>query len=149
MKLRYRFSDPVVITREYDLAYMILWALYAWWGIQSIVSKIPTIDKVSSDAYGVAWAGGIALFSLIALCAAISVFFETKLSQPTKKRIELYSVIILLGFIAVYPLSLTVLSFHGDTGRQATTVLAYTYLVFPYLRVRYLNRRIKQYAVSE
>jgi hypothetical protein len=128
---------------------MILWALYAWWGIQAIVSKIPTIDTVSSNTYGIIWAGSIALFSLIALCAAISVYFVTKFPQVLKKRIELYAVIVLLGFIAVYPLSLTVLSFHGDISRQATTVLAYSYLVFPLLRVRHLNRRIKQYVISE
>jgi hypothetical protein len=148
MKLQYKFSDPLVVTREFDLAYMLLWALYAWWGIQAIITRIPTISIVSDNLYEIMWAAGISTFSLIALFFSGYVYFRTKLSQVLKKRIELYAVIILIGFIAVYPLSATILAFHGDPDRLASAVIAYTFLVFPLLRVRHLNRRIKQY-VSE
>jgi len=149
-KRLYTLRDPVVVTRELDLAYIILWALYAWWGIQSLITTLPSISMVSSNLYSTVWAGSIAILSSIAMVTAILVFFRTgRWSQPAKKRLEEYVVMLLCGVILVYPAAVIFLSFHGDTDRLAIIPVALSYLIFPLLRVRLLNRRIKQYASME
>lgn len=144
-KLIASIKDPLFVTREYDLQFIVVWALYAGWGIAAAIAGIPTISLVSGALYNTLWASGLATFAIGALLSSISIFFKTYMSQQTKKRLERFFLWGVIAVVAVYPGFLLLLVCIGDTERIATFIVALMYVWIPTIRIRHLSRRIKYY----
>jgi len=145
MRLQIKPSDPLIVDRWLDVAYITLWFVYGLWGVASLILGLPTITQFTPDWYQTAWSGVIGCLSITAAILAALVFFETKwMRQITKKTLERGVVYILVSFVGIYPILLILRSVDGDllkTGAQA--VMAFSFLIFPILRVHLLSKRIK------
>ena len=141
-----RPSDPLFVTRELDVFYIIAWGIYAAWGVAASIAGIPTITLASGELYNIIWAGLIAVTAVGALWSAVSIFYKTKLQQVVKKRIERTFLWVLMVLVAVYPSFLLITVIEGDTTRLATFIVSLLYLLIPYFRIRHLTKRIKYYA---
>ena len=145
MKLQVKPSDPLILDRWVDIAYLALYLIYAAWAIFSVVIGLPTVMTLASDAYQIAWSGTIGILCLVAAgSAALTFFYVPHMRQITKKRVEFASVFTLWFFIIVYPVLLVVRAIDGElsvTGPAA--VLAISYLIFPTLRLWILHNRIQ------
>lgn len=138
-----RVHEPIVTDRGLDVASIIQWTIYAAWGIVSTVAQIPTLAKVTPDAYGIVWGAAIGVTMLIAAGAAASTFFGGP-GRIRTKRVELFALVLAIFIIAVYPILLVVQAFVlGDVNRWALAVLSLSYLVFPLFRTRHLVKRIR------
>lgn len=147
-RLIVRPSDYLVITRELDLFCVLIWGIYASWGIASTVLGISTITTGLGEVFNFVWSASIGVISLIAAIAAASIFFKTPLSQVAKKKVELTASVTLLLLIAVYPLYLLLQGLDGDPNRLVTFVLSLLYVTIPLFRARNLWQRIKNYGVT-
>lgn len=137
-------SDPLLLDRMIDVAAAAYWAIYALWALLAGFLGIATITHAAGEFYNFMWSAGIGTFSVIALLASISLFFDLgpRFSPSTKKKIELYAVRSLSILIAVYPVLLFVAAFAGDGNRAPSAVLSLSYLVFPLFRSYVLKKRI-------
>lgn len=145
MKLQAKPSDPLIVDRWLDVAYICLWVIYGLWGITTLLVGLPTINMATSEWYQTAWSGSLGVLSWIAAVMAFLVFFKTEwLDQITKKRAEMAAVSVLCAFILIYPVLLTLRAFDGDIARVGgSAVLALSYLIFPGLRIYLLSKKIK------
>lgn len=138
--------SPLLLDRWIDVAYAINWAIYAVWGLMATIYGIATVTEQAGSLYNFIWSGAVGSLSLLASIAATSLFFRVpKFSPLRKKQIEYGTVIALLTFISVYPLLLTIGAVGGDDNRIGAAALAYSYLVFPALRIWILRTRIKSF----
>ena len=139
-------SSPLLLDRWVDVAYAANWFIYAFWGLMATVHGIATVTDSAGSLYNFLWSGGIGTLSTIAFICSVSLFFRIpKISPLRKKQIEYGTVIALTTFIAVYPVLLTIAAFGGDGNRVAAASLAFSYLVFPALRIWILRSRIKAF----
>lgn len=148
MKFRVKPSSPLIVDRWIDVVYAALWALYAVWGLITMFSGLPTLDRLAPPWYPTLWAGAVGSLSAIAAICSISLFFDTKLSFITKKKVERAAVIALGAFITLYPVLLILAVFGGDSSRFSVAALSLTYLLFPGYRIYLLNQRIKAYELA-
>lgn len=138
--------SPLLLDRWVDVAYAVNWGIYSLWGLMATIHGIATITDQAGSLYNFVWSGGVGTLSFIALIASISLFFRVpRVSPMRKKQIEYGTVIALVAFIAVYPVLLTIGAAGGDGNRVAAATLAYSYLVFPALRIWILRSRIKAF----
>jgi hypothetical protein len=146
LKLIARPSDPLVVTRELDVFFIVCWAIYAAWGITACIFGIPSINFVNGLLYNQIWSGGIGLIATVALISAISIFFKTRTHQITKKKVERAALHALSWFVVAYPALLLLLAiFTGNVTYLATSVIGLLYLLIPIYRIRHLSKRIKYY----
>lgn len=146
LRLQSKPSDPLIVDRWTDVAFIALWFVYGLWGVVSLIVGLPTIAQFAPDWYQPAWSGMIGVLSITAALLASLIFFETSwMQQITKKKLERAIVRTLLAFIAIYPVLLILRStIGGDVERTgATSVLAFSFLIFPALRIHNLGVRIK------
>lgn len=138
--------SPLLLDRWVDVAYAVNWAIYALWGMNATIHGISTVTEQAGSLYNFLWSGGVGTLALIACLASISLFFRVpKVSPMRKKQLEYGTVIALVTFIAVYPVLLTIGAVGGDGNRVAAATLAFSYLVFPALRIWILRTRIKAF----
>lgn len=150
MKLQHKVTDPIITNRWVDVAYGILWSIYAMWGVLVFFAGLPTIASQSPGWYEPVWSVFIATLSALAAISAFSLFVRVPgFDQVKKKTIELGTVIALTAFVAIYPILLVTAAFGGDQTRAANAILAFSYLVFPILRVYMLRQRIKSYKLAQ
>lgn len=150
MKLLHKPSDPIIADRWADVASGFLWLIYAAWGVAAYYAGLATIASQSPGWYESIWSISIAVLSTIASASAFSLFWQIpRLTPVRKKTIELGSVFALGFFIAVYPILLTTAAWDGDQNRIASAILAYSYLVFPVLRIHMLRQRIKSFELAQ
>lgn len=135
--------EPQVLDRWIDVAYILLWALYSAWGISVLIVGLPTIANVTPGWYFTAWAAGVGLSALVSCIFSFLVFFKTKITQITKKRIEIRGVAVLSSFILIYPVLATIAAISGDPLRFGAMFVAWSYLIFPILRIHILRIKIK------
>lgn len=145
MRLQLKPSDPLIVDRWFDVAYIALWFIYGLWGVTSLILGLPTIVQFTPDWYQPAWSGMIGLLSITAAILAILVFFDTPwMKQITKKYLERSVIIVLCSFVAVYPLLLTLRSIDGESHKTGgLSILLVSYIIFPVLRIHTLSKRIK------
>lgn len=145
-KVLLRPSDPLILDRWLDVAYIMLWISYGVWGVVTAWFGIPTFTQLTSETYQTIWSGALGLLALAAAVMALLVFFDTPwMLQISKKRAEHALVICIIPFITVYPILLVIRVAEGDHERVAgTLVLRISYLIFPILRVYILRGRIKK-----
>lgn len=144
-----RPSDPLLVTRELDVAYAVAWAIFAAWGFLATVNGLETITVLVGPVFNFIWSLGIALLSSVAAFMSIMLFFKTKTSQIAKKRIELAATWGLLFLIAVYPMYLGIRTVVTENNNLwASTAIAVLYVWVPFFRIRNLRYRIKYYAKS-
>lgn len=141
-----KFREPVVADRSIDLMAAGFWLCFAGWGVASTIAGLPTISISTTSTYELFWGASIASLSLIALMATSSTFCNSKnvATRIRKKLIELVSVSMLAGFVAVYPILLFTMVWHGDLDRVASVFSASSFLIFPTWRVRHLYFRIRK-----
>lgn len=143
-----RFLDhpntPVVVDRKFDIYFGITFFLYAAWAFVSTLEHIPTVNRVASDTYQYLWSGAIGTFALVATMFIILSFLPTRMSRVTKEKIELVAVILLSGFVSVYP---CILLFNwlalGNPQVSAAFFLSLMYILTPLYRATHLIRRIR------
>ena len=140
------FKEPVIADRTLDALAIFTWMCLAGWGIASTLTGIPSITNASTPLYEVLWGGSVGICALVAAAAAASTFITSPnvSVRVRKKRIESWSVSILAGFIAVYPITVGSAALAGDTDRIATFFVALSFLGFPTWRVRHLYYRIRK-----
>jgi hypothetical protein len=145
-ELQVHLSDPVILDRWLDVAYIALFASYGIWGVTTALIGLPTVSGFTNGLYQLLWSGAIGIIALNAAFMAFLVFFKTSwMRQVTKKRLELASVIALIPFIVLYPILLVIRIFYGEGDLVGgTTVLGISYLIFPVLRVWILRGRIRK-----
>lgn len=145
MKFRVKPSSPLIVDRWQDVTYAALWAIYGAWGLAVLFKGLPTLTQMTPGWYQVVWSGAIGILSVIACLSAVSLFFHSKISFITKKKVERAAVIALGAFISLYPALLFYSAFGGDSDRVGSAVLSLSYLLFPAYRIYQLNQRIKAY----
>lgn len=136
---------PLVVDRTLDLAFIIMYVIFALWALISSVENIPSFDRVSTTLYQFIYGGAVGTFAAIAATAAILQFFRTGgVRKDHKEKIELYAVVLATGFIFVYPcvLAFNLFILHAK-GVEAGFVLSLYYVLFPLWRIRHLWKRIK------
>lgn len=146
MRLQIKPSDPLIVDRWLDVAYVALWFIYGLWGVTTLVLGLPTIAKFAPDWYQTAWSGVIGLLAITASILAMLIFFDTSkwLSQITKKKSERTIVWVLCCFVAVYPVLLLLRAIDGEGEKTAGLfILLISYIIFPALRIHILSKRIK------
>lgn len=145
MRLQIKPSDPLIVDRYLDVAYVTLWFIYGLWGVTTFLLGLPTITQFTPDWYQTAWSGTIGCLAISASLLAALIFFETPwMRQVTKKYLERSIVYALMAFIAVYPVLLLLRAINGDILiTLGSSIITVSYLVFPALRIRILNGRIK------
>lgn len=148
MKFRVKPSSPLIIDRWIDVTYAALWAIYSFWGGAVMIAGLPTLNAASPDWYRALWSGCVGLLAFIACISAVSLFFQTRVSFITKKKVERAAVIALSAFIALYPVLLIWSAVGGDTDRIGVAVLSISYLLFPGYRIYLLGQRIKAYEAA-
>lgn len=142
-------KDPIVATRELDLAAGATWFCYALWGLLSAMSDLTVFQAYQQweQAYPMIWGGMIGLFSLGAAVSAVSTLFlhpHRVAARIRFKRAERFLLWGAYGLIAVYPITLL---FQGDSnGNVRWDILALSLSFFPFgvFRVRHLSQRIRQ-----
>lgn len=144
--LEVRPSDPLLTNRWGNLAFGLTWLVDGLWGYVSASFRIPTLSLSTPHWYEVLWSTGMTLAGLVAAFGCLSVFFKTPwISLLNKKRIELYGLYWLAGFIGIY---IVLLFYFGwispvhDPGRASLSIVAVQFLIWPVLRIYQLNRRI-------
>lgn len=145
LRLQIKPSDPLIVDRWLDVAYVALWFTYGLWGVTTLILGLPTIQQFTPQWYQTAWSGAIGLLAITASLLAALIFFETKwIRQITKKTLERAIDGILCTFLGIYPLLLILRSIDGDFARTAgLSVLILSFLIFPLLRIHILTKRIK------
>lgn len=140
---------PLVVDRRLDLAAIILFAIYGLWGVATTYVNT-SILQVEITFYPVVWGAMTGLVALLAFASAVYTFF---LAPPRVKRrlwalrLEMASVAILAGHIAVYPALVFIGVFFGDLNRPDLAILSLSYIVFPVWRVLDLISRIQQLTI--
>lgn len=147
-KLRVTPFSPLILDRWLDVAFAVLWGVYACWGITTLIVGLPTITINTPEWYSTVWAGSVGSLAALAFLACLSLFFAGRPNFILKKKIERGAVICLIAFILVYPVLLFAASREGDTDRTSLAVLSVSYIVFPVYRVYVLNKRIKAYDIA-
>lgn len=145
IKLAARPSDLLFTTRELDVFFIVIWAIYAGWGYVSVSAGVPTISQSLGLPFNIIWSAAIAVAATVACIAGISLFFQIPhMSQVRKKRVELSACGALFFLTAIYPVYLGITSGSGD-GRTAATVLALLYPTIVFFRIRNLLHRVRNY----
>lgn len=137
-------NDPLLLDRWVDVAFAVLWGIYALWALAASILGIATITGHVGPLYNFVWSVSVGFFATVSCLAATSLFFDlgSRLRPPFKKRIELWGVRTMGCLITVYPVLLFISAFGGDGNRFPSAILATSYLVFPLLRVYVLKKRI-------
>ena len=146
MRLQMKPSDPLILDRWVDVAYVALWFIYGLWGVTTLIVGLPTITQFAADWYQPAWSGVIGLLAITASILAALIFFDTSrwLSQLTKKKLEKTTVWLLCCFVAVYPALLMLRTINGEGEKTGgLSILLLSYIIFPLLRIHILGMRIK------
>lgn len=145
LRLQIKPSDPLIVDRWLDVAYVTLWFSYGLWGVVSLIAGLPTITQFAPDWYQTAWSGAIGLLAITAAILATLIFFDTKwMKQITKKILERGIVYVLCSFLGIYPFLLALRSLDGEAHKTAgLSVLILSFLIFPALRIHILSKRIK------
>lgn len=143
-KLLARPGDPLLLDRMVDVCAAAYWMVYTLWALLAGFLGIATITDAAGGFYNFMWSAGIGTFSLVALLASVSLFFDFghRFDPPLKKKVELYAVRCLMILIAVYPVLLFLAAFGGDGNRAPSAVLSLSYLIFPFFRTYVLKKRI-------
>lgn len=146
MKIHVKPNDLLIVDRWLDVAYALLWFIYGLWAVTSVIIGLPTLTMVASSIYQTLWSSFIGVLSLTACFLACSLFVETpRFRQISKKRAEVATTIVFCAFVVVYPVLLIVRASTGELETVgATSILAFSYLVFPLLRIHILRSRIRQ-----
>jgi hypothetical protein len=132
-------SDQIVVTREIDVLYVVLWTILGVWGIAAGVSGLPSVQESAGVNYSFFWALGIGVAGVGAAWSAVSIFFKTRFGQVTKKRFERAFCWAMLFFVAYYPIALFL------AGSWPSAVLVLIFLGLAVYRIRHLTYRIKLY----
>lgn len=140
--------DPLVTSREYDIASLLTWLFYAGWGLLTMFSDLSVFNNLArfEALYPQLWGGAAGFFALSAAGAAAITFFLNPghvQSRISAKRAEVVSLCSLIGLIAVYPITLL---FSGDPQgnfRPEILSLSLSYFPFTVFRVRHLLDRIR------
>ncbi|MDQ7877380.1 hypothetical protein Q9R08_05250 [Microbacterium sp. QXD-8] len=140
-----KVNEPVITDRSVDLVFVAYWLCFTWWGVASLIAGVPTIQNSTTAVYELWWGGSITGLSFIAALAAASTFISTTdvKKRARRKTIEMSAVLMLTGFLFVYPMLLIVAAAQGDQGRVAIVALGFQYLLFPAWRARHLFKRIR------
>lgn len=144
MKLLVRPRDPLQVTRELDVFFIIAWVIYALWGWTASVVGLPSVTETAGSEYNQLWSATIGFFGTAAAIACASIFFKTRLNQITKKRIELGAVLGLAGFVAFYPVALAVQAVTVGVSAPSA-IVSLLFVLIPVFRIRHLQVRIKNY----
>ena len=148
MKRLKKFLDrpktALVVDRRFDIYFIIMWFIYVSWAIGTSIEKLPSMNSMADNIYQFMWSGAIGTSALVAMTFAILSFIPTPMSRVLKEKIEMYAVIILSGFIFVYPCvilyNVTILD---NVSIAAAFSLSFSYLLTPLYRVVHLWWRIK------
>ena len=143
-----RFLDgpktPLVVDRRFDIYFIIKWAIYVAWAISSAIEQIISPGSIFDNLYLFAWSGALGTSALVAMMFAILGFVPTTMARVSKEKMEMYSLIILSGFVFVYPcIILYDQLVLGHTLTPTTFVLSIFYLTPPLYRIMHLWGRIK------
>ena len=148
MKYLKKFLDrpktPLVVDRRFDIYFIIMWFIYVSWAIGTSVEKLPSMNSMADNIYQFMWSGAIGTSALVAMIFAILGFVPTPMCRLTKEKVEMYAVIILAGFIFVYPcVILYNVAVLDNVSIAAAFTLSFSYLLTPLYRVAHLWGRIK------
>lgn len=150
MKRLKKFLDrpktPLVVDRRFDIYFIIIWFTYVAWAISSAIEQIISVNSIFDNVYLFAWSGAVGTSALIAAIFAILGFIPTGMQRVAKEKVEMYALIILTGFVFVYPCVLLYNQFVLHTNFEffiSTFVLSLRYLIAPLYRIAHLWGRIK------
>ena len=145
-----RFFDgpktPLVVDRRFDIYFILLWFTYVGWAILSSIEQIVSVNSFYDNVYLFFWTGALGTSALIAMMFAILGFVPTAMVRVAKEKVEMYALIILCGFVFVYPCILIynqyVLHTHFEFF-MSSLLLSFRYLIAPLYRITHLWGRIK------
>lgn len=144
IRFGHHLQEPIVTNRGLDLLAALSWLSLAWWGIFSLIEPLPSVSQATTSSYSVFWGLFIGIPALVASAAALSTFFTIpRVSRVVKRGVELASVVLLAGFISVYPAIIIAGAFAGQPARLAVIGVAVGYVFLPVWRIIHLSCRIK------
>lgn len=148
MKRLKRFLDrpktPLIVDRRFDIYFIAMWFIYVSWAIGTTIAKLPSMNSMAGNIYQFAWSGVVGTSALIAMIFAILSFIPTKMSRVFKEKVEMYAVIMLAGFIFVYPcVILYDVAVLDNLSIAAALALSFSYILTPLYRITHLWGRIK------
>lgn len=127
---------PVLVDNSLNRAIAIKYAIYALFGLAGVITNVPSIEQLAGQAIATVLA---AIVMVSSVTAGVSAWNCAK--NAIWERIEIFSTIVMVCFIAVYNFALIWLSILGDVGRINVAVIAMALLVIPIWRIRYLVRK--------
>lgn len=141
-----RLRDPVIADRSIDIMAAATWLCISGWGLSSALVGLPTVAMSTNSTYETIWGGIIGVLALVASGAAASTFLNSPsvVTRIRKKVVELVSVAVLTGFVAVYPALVMSLVIQGDLVRLSTFFLGASMVILPSWRARHLYLRIRK-----
>lgn len=148
MKRLKKFLDkprtPLVVDRRFDIYFILMWFIYVSWAVGTSIQKLPSMNSMADNVYEFMWSGAIGTSALVAMIFAILGFIPTLMPRVAKEKIEMYAVIILSGFIFVYPcVILYNVAVLDNVSIAAAFTLSFSYLLTPLYRIAHLWGRIK------
>lgn len=138
--------SPLVVDRRFDIYFIFVWFTYVAWAITSAVEQIVSAHSIFDNVYLFAWSGALGTSALVAMIFAFLGFIPTPMRRVAKEKVEVYALILLCGFVSVYPCVLIYNEFvlHAHFEFFASTfVLSLRYLIAPIYRIMHLWGRIK------
>lgn len=139
-----KLREPIITNRGLDLLAVLSWLCFAWWGILSTINGVPSIERASTPLYQLIWGGSIGVLALIGAIMAGSMFFNIPFVSPAmKKWVELSAVVLMTGFVSVYPTVIITQALAGHPDYTALSGIAIYYILFPVWRILHLWGRIK------
>lgn len=139
-----RLNEPVMADKSIDAQAALVWFAVAMWGFWAVITGVATITLATNHVYESVWGISIFISAAIAGGAAAATFIPTTniLNRIRRKRVEFGALCVLLGFLAVYPALLLVLSLAGDWARVAPFYGSLPVVIFGVWRLRHLYRRM-------
>lgn len=127
---------PILVDESMNIAFAVKYAIYALFGFAGIFFAVPSIAEVAG---GPAARVISALVFLLSTVACVSTY--RSLNSSRWERVEFYSTIGLISFVAVYDAAAIWLTILGSTGRLNLAIIASALLVFPGWRVYYIYKK--------
>lgn len=137
-------SDPLLVTRWFDVASGATWFLYVAYAAATLLSPLLTFKMAGAPPwYPVIWSIGAGGSALLAALGAHWIFYDGKAGLLVKKRLERDSLWALIAFMCIYELLLIDVVVHGALERLAQIFLFAALLPLPFFRIAHLNHRIR------
>lgn len=129
-------QKPVLVDDSLFKAFSIKYFIYAVFGLSGLLVAVPSIAETAGEF------SARAISATIMVLGALSAFAVLRAIDSTGwERVEFYSTIGLISFVAMYDVSAIYLAALGSDSRINLAIIASALLVMPLWRVRWILKK--------